>query len=97
LRWDDHSHWTRWILPVPAGIVEGFAGFGERSIPLLRSDIKILWTDTQHHCTFVSKRSVLDAPYRDYGANLDIGAEPVLNRFLGLVPARGIGFDTVMR
>jgi len=96
LRWNDHSHLTRGVPPVPAGIVERFAEFRERSIPLLRTDIKILRTDTQHHCTFVSKHSVLDAPYRDDGTDLNVGVEPVLNRLLGLVPARGIGIGMVM-
>ena len=91
-RWDDQPYWPRWVPPVPAGIIKGFAGFVERSVPPLPAHIKILRTDTQRHGTFVLKRPILDAPDRDYGADLDIGAEPVLDRLLGLIFAGGIGF-----
>ena len=77
-----------WLPPTPAGLVERDAGIGKGSIPLLRTDIEVLWTDAQDFPAFVLKQPVLRALDRHNEADRDMRLKPVLDRLLGLIVVR---------
>ena len=76
------------VPPVPAGIVKGCSGFGIRSISMLGAYVKVLRPNTQYHPTLILEHSILPPPDCDNSANLDVRAQPVLDRFFGLFLVR---------
>ena len=76
------------VPPVSAGIVKGCSGFGIRSISMLGAYVKVLRPNTQYHPTLILEHSILRPPDCDNSANLDVSAQPVLDRFFGLFLVR---------
>ena len=76
------------VPPVPAGIVKGCSGLGIRSISMLGAYVEVPRPNTQYYPTLILEHSVLPPPDCNYSADLDVSAQPVLDRFFRLFLVR---------